>query len=349
MVAQYPGAYNTYVKDHESTGNLTVTYSRNARDFPLNNYVQIVPVTEPSGLYLELGFEEAARILTTDGDEFAWPDNADAPVFKDNVDDFEFKQYRTKRRAYNWRFGNKTIDNASWDISTEYDDKKAQQAMTMRTKKVNAILTTSGNYDSSHVSAVTSISGVTGTWDASTTARMDIKKSINYAVNQIKKSTLSAVKKPSDMYLVIGPGLAAALSECQEIVDYIKGAPQALAQVKGELSGDNPNVGYDLPATLYGVNLIVEDSVVVTNRKGATAAKSFIHADATPFITSRPGTLEGKYGGPSFSTCSLYMYEEMSVERFVDEENRNTKGRVVEDYDALMTSSISGFLFTGAM
>jgi hypothetical protein len=116
------------------------------------------------------------------------------------------------------------------------------------------------------------------------------------------------------------------------------------------LQGENPNSAFGLPSHLYGVELVVEDAVKTTSRRGATRAKSFIMPDAKPVLTSRPGGLVGKYGGPEFSTVTIFMLEEMTVERIRDDQmDRLTVGRVVENYDVVMTAPVSGFLFTGAV
>jgi hypothetical protein len=217
--------------------------------------------------------------------------------------------------------------------------------MTARTLTAVTEATTSGNYDSSHTSAVSSITGVTGTWDLSTTARQDIKRSLDHAYDTIRKSTLGAVK-PDQMCVVISPGLARKISVCQEIKDYIKGSPAAEKDLK---EGLGKNVAFGLPDTYSGYKLVVEDAVRVTSRKGATRVASDVLADGTPFMVSRPGELEGVEGSPSFSTVSIYLFREMLVETKHDRDNKCHKGRIIDDYDVVMTSPIGGFLFTGAV
>jgi hypothetical protein len=39
------------------------------------------------------------------------------------------------------------------------------------------------------------------------------------------------------------------------------------------------------------------------------------------------------------------MYEEMTVEEFKDEKHRRLEGHVVDDFDAVITASASGFVF----
>ena len=348
MVAQHPGSHNVFVQDHEASNKLVVDFSRNPKEFAVAKYCQIVPVKKVAGYYMEMTVEEAGRILNTDGAEFAWPDAQEAPSQWDGTESFEFKNFRTRRYVYGAALGELTIDQASWDIVAQHAAIKAQQAMTMRTQLAITELTTSGNYASSHTSAVASISGNTGTWAASTTARQDIRRSLNHAANTIRKDTLGSVK-PDQLMVVMSPGCAKEIAECQEIVDYIKGSPDAWAATKGDLADQNRNSAYGLPPKLYGYDIVIEDAVKVTSRKGATKSTSFVLADATPFMCARIGGLEGLYGAPSFSTCTIFMQEEMTTQTRNDPDNRRTVVRVVENFDPVLTAPVSGFLFTSAV
>lgn len=346
MVAQYPSSTNVFVRDHAATGNLVVDFSRDPKKFAVNQYCQLVPVDKVAGYYLEMTVEEAGRIINTDLSDFAWPDGRPAPEDYDGTESFEFKEFNAKRKKFGVTLGDRTIDQASWDITAKHAGIKAQQAMTARTQLVVTELTTTGNYSASHTSAVSSITGNTGNWAQSTTARQDIKRSIAHACETILDDTLGGVNL-DDLILVMSTGCAKEVALSQELVDYIKGSPEALAQVRGELPNDNAI--YGLPAKLYGVPVVIEKTRKVTSRKGATKAVSSVLADGTPFISSRPGGLEGLYGAPSFSTATIFIKEEMATETKHDDDNRLTRIRIVEDYDVVMTAPVSGFLFTGAV
>jgi hypothetical protein len=338
-----PGQSNTYVPDHEATGGLVIGFSRNPDQFPLNSYIQLKPVSKDRGFYLKVTTEEAGRILSTDLAEFVWPDGADRPQNNDGTESFGYLDYFTKRYDYPYKLGNKSVEQADWAISETHKSIKAQQAMTARTARVHAILGNDSNWESSHVIAVDDISGNTGPWDASTVARQDIKRSLNYAAEVILKSTLSVVRKP-DLRLVLDVETAHRISECQEIVDHIKGSPDAYAQVKGQAGKWSQ---YGLPDELYGYPVVVEDTVKVTSRRGASSAtRSFVATPGRAYLMARPGSLVAPAGnGPNFSTCCLFMYEEMTVEEFKDEKHRRLEGHVVDDFDAVITASASGFVF----
>lgn len=347
MVAQLPSGYNTFVPDHEASNRLTVNFSRNVKDFAVNQYCQIVPVKKSIGYYRKVTVEEAGRLINSDLADFAWADGQDAPEDFDGTESSEYLAFRTERYKFGATLGNKSIEQADYEIGDEHSAIKAQQAMTARTQKVITALTTTGNYASNHFSAVASISGNTGNWAASTTARQDIKRSLMHGCETILDDTLAGVDV-NDLILVISTGCAKSLTLTQEIVDHIKGSPDALAQVRGELPGRN--AFYGLPDKLYGIPLVIEKTRKVTTRKGASSTtRSSVLADATPFICARPGGLVGKFGAPSFSTCTLFMYEEMTQENLKDTNNRLTRIRVVEDYAVAMVAPVSGFLFTSAV
>lgn len=342
-----PSVGSVFVKDFESSGRLTVDFSRNVRDFAVNQYCQIQPVTKVAGYYRKVTIEEAGRILNTNLANFKWADGAAAPEEWGDVDNHTWLAYGCQRYKFGVPLGDLTIDQAAWDIRQEYATKKAQQAMTARTQLAVTALTTTANYDATHYADVASgITGNTGKWSASTTARQDIKRSLNYAANIILQDTLAGVDV-NDLMVVMSPTCARLISESQEIVDHIKGSPEALAQIRGELPGRNAIFG--LPDKLYGFPIIVEKTVKVTSRKGATRAASYVMPDATPVMVSRPGGLMGVFGAPSFSTAVFFMFEEMTTETLHEPVNRRTLLRVVENYDVQVVASVSGFVFTTAV
>ncbi len=338
-----PGGSNTYIPNHQATGNLVVGFSRNVDDFPLNQYISIKPVEQDQGRYLRITTEEAGRILDADLSEFVWPDGADRPQNNDGTELFNFLDYRTARFNFGYKLGYKANNQATWDIAKSHQAIKAQQAMTGRTVRVHSVLAASSSWETGHRIAVSSITGNAGTWDVSTTARQDIKRSLNYAAEQIMMSSLAVVQK-KDLKLVLNPTAAHRISECQEIVDHIKGSPEAYSQVKG---GSGKWSQWGLPDSIYGFPVVVENSVKVTSRRGAaTAARSFVMGNGVAYLLARPGSLVAPGGdGPNFSTISLFAYEEMAVEEFQDEINRRVTGHVVDDTVPVVTASVSGFKF----
>jgi hypothetical protein len=345
MVAVHPGAINTFVPNHAATQNLVVDFSRNAADFSLNRYVKLIPVTEMTGYYLEMTVEEAGRVLSADDAEHDWADGADAPDSNDGTESFQYKQFLTRRKAYTARLGNLSVAQASWEIVAQHARIKAAQAMTARTKQVVSLLTTSGNYLTGHTSAVASISGNSGTWALSTSSRQDIKRSLNHAAKTINKQTLGVVKK-KDLVLVISPDCATEISECQEIVEMLKGSVHSKGYIDGGLWN---NEDWGLPDKLYGVQLVVEDCVNTTTAKGVTTSKDYVMSGSSAALVARPGALEGMYGGPEFASCSLFVYSDLETFTKNDKDNERTLIRVVDNRIPVITSPISSYLFTSTI
>ena len=341
-----PGGSNTYIKDFKSSGKLQVGFSRNPNKFPLPNYAQTVPVERDAGFYLNINVEQAGRIVDADLQEFVWPDGADMPVNNDGTEQFNFKDFRTKRYAYSFKLGQKAKEQADFDIEKTNAAILAQRAMTARTQKAVSVLTTDANWDASHIATVSGISGNTGAWDASTTARQDIKRSLHHADEVIAADTLGVVEQ-SQMMLLINPYTAKAISRCQEIVDHIKGSPQAYEQVKG---GTGKFAKYGLPDTLYGYPIVIENTFKVTTVRGASAKTTQrVLPNGVAFMLSQVGELVNENEGPNFSTLSMFVYEDMSVETKDDPDNRRSLGRIVDDFDVVLTAPASGFYFKGVV
>lgn len=345
MPAVFPGPLNAFVRDHDASNKMVIDFARNVKKFAVNQYVQVVPVKKMAGYYLEMTVEEAGRIQYTDLRNFVWYDGQSAPEGADGLESFQYRQFECQRYAYPFVLGDLTTEQASWNVLAQHSSIHSRKAMTARTQLCVTALTTSGNYDASHVLDVTAISGNSGNWAQSTTARQDFKRSILTACEKILDDTLAAIDL-DDLILVISSALAADLAQTQEITDYIKHSPEALAQIRGELPGQNAM--YGLPDKIYGLPIVVEKTRKVTSRKGATTARSQVLAKGTPFITARPGGLVGVADAPNFSTCVVFAFEEMTVESLRDAPNRRTMGRVVENIAAKVVAPASGILFTNA-
>ena len=346
--AAYPGGTNTYVKNHEATGSLVTSFSRNPSDFPLARYTQIRPVTQDAGYYLRITAENAARIVGMKLNEFVWPDGADRPRRNAGTEKFAFVDYRTQRYDFDFTLGYKAENQASWNIRDTEAAFHAQQAMTGRTVAVQQMLQNTANWDASHVIAAAAVPGNTGSWEVSTTTRTDIKRSINYGRTIIHQHTLGTVKK-KDLLLVMNPVTARKIGESQELVDYMKGSPEARNEIRGDRAEKYSDFG--VPDTLYGVEICVEDAVVVTSPRGASVPVfEYAMQDGIVLMMARPGGLVSKAGsGPSFSTAMVLAYEEMTVEDRNDVDNRRIEGHVVDDYAPALTAPVSGFYFTDVL
>ncbi|MBP3530542.1 MAG: hypothetical protein J6K25_05090 [Thermoguttaceae bacterium] len=344
IAAQYPSAYNVFVPNASATNNLIVDFARNPDDFSINKYIQVVKSERNTGLYTKMTNEVCARYMN-DGKGSAWAYGTERDKGYHNLESFKMEMYRTFRWQRSVTLDHDTIKQAAWNITDQYNRILAAQAMTARTMQVIETMTNPNNYAgvTGHVVDVDATEGL-GFWDTSITADLWIKKTINMARTTIRKDTLGNVQS-KDLVMVMGPDVAQALSESQEIVDYIKASPDALRQVEGKLGGGE----YDLPAQLYGIPVIVEDCTIVTSPKGAPRATQFAFPAGTCAIVSRPGGLVGASGGPNFSTVVLFAKEEMTTESFDSPKDRYTQLSITEDYVAELVAPVSGVLLTNLL
>lgn len=246
----------------------------------------------------------------------------------------DWDTYRAQRYSYGFSMGDLTVEQASWDIMGVHASIKAQQAMTARTVSAHVILADDSNYLSGQTDTATVFGG--GKWDVSQVTDLFILNSVTKASQLILKATLGMVK-PKDLVMVLNPEGARQTANSQEVHNYIKESPFALAQLRGDVPSQNGK--YGLPDFLYGYRVVVEDAVKVTTQKGAASTtKTYVMADDDCFIMARVGGIEGKWGSPSFSAVSCFMLEEMTVETKRDDDNRRVKGRVIENYAMKMTA-----------
>lgn len=336
------GPNNTYIATNDT--RLVVEFSRNPKDFALPNYVQIRPVPRQRGVYLRIDARQARRLVGGAPSDFVWPDGQPRPRPRNSGQQFNFQPYQTMRYCYPQPIGAIAAEEADWDVVDTQEANQAQKAMTARTVIVHNALGTQANWDAANWSNVTAIAGVGGTWDGALSTNMWIKKSINHGVKTIHKATGGKVKA-KDLNFVINPAMAQALGVTQEIIDLVKQSPEA----KNVQTGEGRWAEYGLPDRLYGVNVVVEDAVVTTSAIGGTDVDSYVMADTVAYLLARVGGLSARGGGPSFTTCTVFAKEEMTIRRKYQEEDRLHDVDVVDDIGVGLTAPSAGFAFRAAV
>jgi len=359
MAVVYPSGTNTYLPSFDATGNMIVSFSRNVKDFALNKYVTITPVTKSTGYYLRLTYEQAARVSNANLNDFVWADGNDAATGEFNKESFTFDSYKTERYAFPFRLGYKAVDQADWKIIAQHSAIIGQQAMTARTLQVYNKINTQALWESNQFytsggaaltglsisgGSVSTQSGLAGL-ARGTANNPVIKKFLNAAAIRINKKTLGVVG-PKDLQWVMSPSVAQVLAVSEELQDYLKQSPFALSQVRGDSASQNGI--YGLPDQLYGYNIVIEDAVRIGEKKKATASPDYIWGNTTALI-ARPGQLVGFEGAPSFSALHLMMYEEMTVEQRDDPDNRRITARVVEDYGTEVVAPVAAFVVQSSL
>lgn len=333
------GGLNTFVPSTNAlaTGALQVEFTRAVNTFAITQYAQIVPVNQMTGYYLRLNPDDNVRIVSNK--EFNWPLGNDRPMGKENEHDFV--AYTTQRYAFPFYIPNETMKQAAWDIVASHARSKAQLAMTSRTSRAASVLSSASsafNDVGNYYATATAAGG--GNWYASSGS--NIQKTIQAALRRIALGTAGAVR-PDDVNLVMNPVTANLMSQTAEIQNYVKNYPAALPFLQGS---DLFNK-YGLPPYIFGVKLVVDDSVTVSSQKKASSTtRAYVWADDAVAFVSRPGGLIGVEGSTSFSTVQIFAYEDMTVENWDDPHNRRIEGRVIDNSVAAIVAPTSGVYVT---
>jgi hypothetical protein len=349
MAFRYPSGSNVYVPNFEKGGKIT-SYTRDPKKFRLPDYVEYVPTKKSVGFYLQLDPDQPSRVVSDS--DFVWPLGNDAPTGEDNLANFQFVQYATVRRAYAWRLPYEAVNDADWAVDVQHMGVVMTQAMTNRTIQVANLLQSSSNWPTTNIADVSTLNGGAGKW---TTASSDpaspnylaIKRAIEPACDAILLNT-NAVVEYGDMRLLVSPTLARLMSCTSEIHDYLKGSPYSMPYLQN-LADEGRQQAFGLPPNLYGLKVLVEQTVKKTNRPGAAVAASYAFGTTNPVIVSRPGQLIGFDQAPSFSTVQLYLKEEMTTEEMNDPNNRRVAGRCVDEFIPVATAFLAGYSLTNAV
>ena len=331
------GGLSTYVPTTNdlATGALQVEFTRTVNSFALSRYAQIVPTSKMTGFYLRQDVTDNVRI--PDMNEFVWPLGNDRPTGKQNA--FDFIQYQTQRFAYPFYIPQETASQAAWDVVAQHARSKAQLAMTARTLRAASVLSTSGNWSGHYVANPATSPISQGSWTNSSVANAYIQKTIQAVMRLVSLSSGGAVS-PNQLIMVISPSTAQIVSQAPETKEYVKNYPAALSFYQGSDTFSR----WGIPPTLFGLgDVVVDDSVRVTSKKGAASlATSYVLGNGAYFL-SRPGGLVGVEGAASFSTLQIFAYEDMTVEQFNDPLNRRLEGRVIDNSVAAVVAPVGGY------
>lgn len=331
---------------------LTIDYARDPSKFALNRYMERRPVKKRQGYYLKINPDEKARSLYEDAREDLWPDGSPSPSDPGNTPLFDNVPYATKRRRRSYTRGDLATEQADHDLQKSYANMTLQQVMTRITRLATVALRDASWGD--NAAAVATLIDEAGAYlDLGSPTNPILKNALLSAKIRIEQATVGQITG-DDLVLLMNPSTARRLAITQEIHTYVKESPIAQGIITGKY-----NSRYGLPDQLYGHELVIENAVMVTSRKGASSvSRSYILPEDTIYLVSRPGGIEGTDGTPVKSTLCCFFYTggeegkdydgaEFDIEEFYDSENRLTRGHVTYDLDIQVTTTLGGFKMTG--
>ena len=323
------GGLSTFIPTFSpATGQVQVEFTRNVKNFAVNRYTKLIPISTVAGSYLKIQSDEALRVVNEA--DFRWAYGEDRPTGVNN--DFDFVPFQTQRFERGFHIPYETAKVASWEIVAQHARSRAAQMMTLRTNRALSVLTTSGNWGGNYSATGTAFgSGPSYT-------NCNIQKLFQTAIEKVAIAT-GGVVGPSDLIAVMGPKTAFKMSqsaELKELIKYTQGVQ--LLQGAGKLSR------YGLAPGLFGIgDIVIEDAVKVTSQKGATRAADYMLGTDAVLFVSRPGGLTGAEGEANFATVTNFVFEDMTVESFDDPKNRRTQGSIVDNNKFEMTAPLAGW------
>ena len=335
------GGLNTFVPTFSAaTGQIQVEFTRSVNRFPITQYSQIVPVQQMSGYYLKIDEEETARVVNTQ--DLQWPLGEDRPTGINS--DLDWTQFTTQRFQSSFAIPQETARQAAWDVVATHARIQAAKMMTLRSYRMATLLTTAGNWTSGTNYFANGSALVSG---ASIASGDGVQTLIRAAIEKIVQNTVGVVSS-KDIILIVNPTTARIMATNDGVREYVKNTPHALNFLKG----DDTFAAYGLPQTLFGLGgVVVDDTVRVTTRKGnSSPSRGFFYGDSSApgmVFVSRPGGLVGNEG-PSFSTATVFAYEDMTVETLDDPWNRRVRGSVTDNSAVVLTAPLSGLYIADA-
>lgn len=340
-----PGGQNTMVPLLELSGNLMIEYARNISSptLAINRACRVTPVKNPYGTYLRFNPLDLARNTNVPYDPNWAPGTLRPTGFENNLQ-FEVRTFQCYRKNHGKTLDKLGVDLANWPIMKAHTEALAQDAMTYRAIQVYTKMFDSTQYDATHVFTATTASG-TGVLSGGTTADPRIKNAFDYAARIIMKDSMGKVQF-GQLTVVMNANTALRLSSTRELREYVMQAAGAEANLRLS-KGKSLNDAFGLPDRLYGYNVVVDSLYYSAANKGSAAISgTMVVPDNQILVCLADGPQESAEGAPSYNTCHVFSFEEMTVETVEDTRNRLVFLDVVNHFGVEIVAPVTACLIT---
>jgi hypothetical protein len=346
------------------TGML-IGFLRDPKTFAYLQYAQMVPAPEIVFMYAKVDPDDAVRLV--DLNEFGWGYDDYRPTGKSFQPRVEWTESRTQRWDFPYTVGEATL--RVWrkngiDPKMIYDTMRANHAALHRAARVVTAL--SSSLTGAQTASLNTLLGTAGAGlDKSSGTQylpdgtpdpnfLVMKRLLNVLKRRVHLATNGAVGRDK-LTAVLPPLVAEAWSRSGECFEALK-----QSQYAKELTDlADPSQDWNIPRRYAGFNLVVEDTprVFINQKADGTVAdvtvsseKDYILNTDTIYAVSRPGALDGDYGGQNFSTVQVYHFNgEGRVEAFSEPKHELVEGHVVMEDRVLVPATASGFKVTDVL
>lgn len=336
----YNGGFSGLIPLFDASGHLIVSYARNPKSFPVNNYTSMQTCPVGRGAYLRLEPLSAHRLKADN----KWAFGSPRPAGYENQQAFSQQNFITQRYTFATTLDKFGVDVASFEVQKTHTERLAEQAMLNRTLIVNTVMTTNALYPTANVvDTGTTIAG--GPLDQGTTANPLLYKALIAASKVIQDAT--GVVKIGDLSVLMNDNTARKLSLSREIREYVMQSTEAPKMITMEKGTYSLAGSYLLPDLLYRFNVYVEDSrytVTAPDALGAVLSPTF--PDNTMVVFLRKGGLEKTYNAADFSSFTQFVYEDMVAEANVLPFDRIVQFAVTDQFTCEMTAPPTAVLYT---
>lgn len=343
MAQGNPGGQDTYVPLLELSGNLMIEYARNLHhtSLAINRACRVTPVKNTYGTYLQFNPLDLARNVNIPYDPDWAPGTLRPTGFESNLQ-FKTLTFRCDRKNHGKTLDKLGVDLANWPIMKAHTEALAQDAMTYRAIKVYNKMFDSTQYDATHVFSATTASG-TGFLSGGTIADPRIKNAFDYAARIIMKDSMGKVQF-GGLSVLMNHNTALKLSSTRELREYLAQQVNSEAQLRLD-RGKSLNDAFGLPDRLYGYNVIVDSLFYSAVNKGnASLSGTPVIADNQILVCLADGPQEVPEGAPSYNTCHVFSYEEMTVESTEDTRNRLVFLDIVNNFTPEIVAPVTACL-----
>lgn len=321
--------------------NFATAFAMDRTRFMVETLCPTAIVDKVNGKYWRFDAPEGYRIENDDEDNYAPGRGGGRP--KEIEMEAQVADYEAKLRALSSSISEVAQANADFAIKNRVARFLTTQLQIRKAKRLFDLLTDGTSLTT--FADTTALTGGANPWDAATTANSSIKKTINAAVRTIELNTFNSVDA-SNLWMVFNPVMAGQVATQLEVIDHVKQSVSGERMLLGESPFSNAT-RYGLPATLFGINVMIASTAIVTGPKDigspATGGTDYLMGDAEVlFINAEPPSLD------SLSTATAFTFEPFTMQDHHIAPEHINNIQVLNNYDLKITSSASGVFLQDA-